>query len=175
MEKLVKKDRIIKYIFMIPILMVLCIAGALFVHGSFGYTDAEYVKRFAGVFEKIFLTAGMFSFFIFLYFALGKILPRLSDKTVRIMEVLFCMTAFLLQVYFLFFIKSYYKWDSGYVISAAASLAEQGALSPESFHYVSVYPNQNTFICMTAVLIKIADFYDVTLDYLVGRSDEMQR
>ena len=25
------------------------------------------------------------------------------------------------------------------------------------------------------MLIKIADFYDVTLDYLVGRSDEMQR
>lgn len=164
MEKLVKKDRIIKCIFMIPILMVLCIAGALFVHGFFGYTDAEYVNRFAGIFEKIFLTAGMFSFFIFLYFALGKILPRLSDKTVRIMEVLFCMTALLLQVYFLFFIKSYYKWDSGYVISAAASLAEQGTLSPESFHYVSVYPNQNTFICMTAVLIKIADFFQIAVE-----------
>ena len=25
------------------------------------------------------------------------------------------------------------------------------------------------------MLIKIADFYDVTLDYLVGRSDEMKR
>lgn len=149
---------------MIPILVLFCMTGALYIHGFFGYTDAEYVNRFAGIFEKIFLMVGMFSFFVFLYYALGKILPHLSDKKVRMLELLFCMAAILLQVFFLFFIKSYYKWDSGYVISAAASLVEQGAISPESYHYVSVYPNQNTFICITAALIRIADLLRITVE-----------
>ena len=54
MENLVRKDRILKYIFMIPIAVLFCMVAALFIHGFFSYTDADYVDRFAGVFEKIF-------------------------------------------------------------------------------------------------------------------------
>ena len=164
MENLVRKDRILKYIFMIPIAVLFCMVAALFIHGFFSYTDADYVDRFAGVFEKIFLMAGMVAFFAFLFYTLGVILSRLSDKTIRRIEVLVCMAGVLLQFFFLFYIKSYYKWDTGYVISAAASLVEQGVLSPESYHYVSVYPNQNTFVCITAVLIKIANFFHITVE-----------
>ena len=67
MENLVRKDRILKYIFMIPIAVLFCMVAALFIHGFFSYTDADYVDRFAGVFEKIFLMAGMVTFCIWVF------------------------------------------------------------------------------------------------------------
>lgn len=62
------------------------------------------------------------------------------------------------QFFFLFYIRSYYKWDSGFVLGAAASLAEQGKVADEAFYYLSVYPNQNAFVCLTALLIKLSNW-----------------
>ena len=67
----------------------------------------------------------------------------------------------MIQAFFLFYIRSYYKWDSGFVIGAAASLAEQNSVAEEAYYYLSVYPNQNLFVFLTAVLVHLANFFNI--------------
>lgn len=160
----IKRNKFLIYFFMIPIFLLFFEVTALFIHGFWGYEDAGFINTFAGNFEKAFLAGLFFALFISLFYILGKGLPRLTEMTLKCIEIAILTIAVFLQFYFLFYIKSYYKWDSGYVISAAASLVEQGALAPEAYHYVSVYPNQNTFVCITALLIKISDLFGISVE-----------
>lgn len=135
----------------------------LFLHGFLSYPDAGFIHSFATVAERIFLAALSVLFFCLLYHILGLIFNKCSDKAIGCFNLLMWILFFSLQAYFLFYIRSYYKWDSGFVIGAAASLAEQGSIVDEAFYYMSIYPNQNFFVFLTAVLVRFSDFLGISV------------
>lgn len=133
----------------------------LFLQGFTFYEDAELLYSFAKVPELAVLCGLAVLFFVILYAALGKWLSACRIKTIRIVEAVSAAVMLALQCYFLFYVRSYYKWDSGFVIGGAASLAETGSVAEEAFYYLSVYPNQNTFVLITAVLVKLGNLFGI--------------
>ena len=133
----------------------------LFLQGFTFYEDAEFLYSFAKVPELAVLCGLAVLFFVILYAALGKWLSACRIKTIRIVEAVSAAVMLALQCYFLFYVRSYYKWDSGFVIGGAASLAETGSVAEEAFYYLSVYPNQNTFVLITAVLVKLGNLFGI--------------
>lgn len=129
----------------------------LWLHAFDYYSDAGFVYSFAGKAERIFLALLSLAFFCLLYYAAGFLTEHCSKKGIRIIRLVLFLLFIGLQCFFLFYIRSYYKWDSGFVLGAAASLAEQGKVADEAFYYLSVYPNQNAFVCLTAFLIKLSN------------------
>lgn len=129
----------------------------LWIHAFDYYSDAGFVYSFAGKAERIFLALLSMAFFCLLYYAIGLLTGHCGKKGMRVIRLVLFLLFIGLQCFFLFYIRSYYKWDSGFVLGAAASLAEQGRVADEAFYYLSVYPNQNAFVCLTALLIKLSD------------------
>lgn len=129
----------------------------LWIHAFDYYSDAGFVYSFAGKAERIFLALLSMAFFCLLYYAAGLLTGHCGKKGMRVIRLVLFLLFIGLQCFFLFYIRSYYKWDSGFVLGAAASLAEQGKVADEAFYYLSVYPNQNAFVCLTALLIKLSD------------------
>ncbi len=129
----------------------------LWLHAFDYYSDAGFVYSFAGKAERIFLALLSLVFFCLLYYAAGLLTEHCSKNGIRIIRLVLFLLFIGLQCFFLFYIRSYYKWDSGFVLGAAASLAEQGKVADEAFYYLSVYPNQNAFVCLTAFLIKLSN------------------
>lgn len=129
----------------------------LWIHAFDYYSDAGFVYSFAGKAERIFLALISMAFFCLLYYAAGFLTEHCGKKGMRVIRLVLFLLFIGLQCFFLFYIRSYYKWDSGFVLGAAASLAEQGKVADEAFYYLSVYPNQNAFVCLTALLIKLSD------------------
>lgn len=133
----------------------------LFCSGFFNYRDAAFLYS-----TESFLVIGLLCvtaalFFILLYKITGDILRRCKKEALKIICLCLVVIALAVQFYFLFYVRSYYKWDSGFVIGAAASLAEKGEVAEEAFYYMSVYPNQNTFVLITAALVKIGNLLGI--------------
>lgn len=133
----------------------------LFLQGFAFYEDAEFLYSFAKVPERAVLCGLAVLFFVILYPAVGKWLSRCSFRTLRIVEIVLTTGMLAVQCYFLFYVRSYYKWDSGFVIGGAASLAETGSVAEEAFYYLSVYPNQNTFVLITSTLVKLGNLFGI--------------
>ena len=135
----------------------------LFLYGLFHYEDAHYLYSF----EKkgiIFILCGIsLSFFLFLYFVAGAFFSKCSKRILKIFCVLLCVGMVLLQGFFLFYVRSYYEWDTSRVIGAAASLAENGEVAEGAVQYVSTYPIQNTFLVVTSLLIKLGNLLGIRL------------
>lgn len=129
----------------------------LFLGGFDFYETAGYLYAYSGKIERVFLCGIAFMAFWLWYMSLGKALSFCNQKAQRILIVAASVVAILVQGYFLFYIRSCYKWDSGFVIGGATSLVETGSVAEQAYYYLSVYPNQNTFVCMTAALIKLGD------------------
>lgn len=134
----------------------------LFCSGFFNYKDASFLYSVESPLGIGACCATAVIFFMVFYKISGDILKRREKKALKI--ICFCLPsiALLIQFYFLFYLRSYYKWDSGFVIGAAASLVEKGKVTEEAFYYMSVYPNQNTFVLITAALIKLGNLLGVT-------------
>ena len=133
----------------------------LWLHAFDYYSDAGFVYSFAGKAERIFLALLSLAFFCLLYYAAGLLTGHCGKKGMRVIRLVLFLLFIGLQCFFLFYIRSYYKWDSGFVLGAAASLAEQGKVADEAFYYLSVYPNQNAFVCLTALLIKLSNLLGI--------------
>ena len=133
----------------------------LWIHAFDYYSDAGFVYSLAGKAERIFLALLSLAFFCLLYYAAGLLTGHCGKKGMRVIRLVLFLLFIGLQCFFLFYIRSYYKWDSGFVLGAAASLAEQGKVADEAFYYLSVYPNQNAFVCLTALLIKLSNLLGI--------------
>ena len=135
----------------------------LFCSGFFNYKDAAFLYSVESPLGIGCLCMLAVLFFVLFYHIAGGILSRCSERTLKI--ICFCLVfiALSVQFYFLFYVRSYYKWDSGFVIGAAASLAEQGRVADEAFYYMSVYPNQNTFVLITAALVKLGNLLGISV------------
>ncbi len=133
----------------------------LFCSGFINYKDAEFLYSMESPLGIGACCMTAVLFFLLLYKIAGDILERRGEKALKIIGFCLVFTALLIQCYFLFYIRSYYKWDSGFVIGAAASLVEKGQVTDEAFYYMSVYPNQNTFVLITAALIKLGNLLGI--------------
>lgn len=134
----------------------------LFCSGFFNYKDAAFLYSIESPLGIGACCATAVIFFMLFYKIAGDILKRCEKKALKIICICLISIVLLIQFYFLFYVRSYYKWDSGFVIGAAASLVEKGKVTEEAFYYMSVYPNQNTFVMITAALIKLGNLLGVT-------------
>ena len=135
----------------------------LFLYGLFHYEDAGYLFSFERKLCIPILCGIFLTFFILLYFLAGNLFSRCSQRMLKILCALLGLGALLIQGYFLFYVRSYYKWDSGFVVGAAASLAKEGRVADEALYYLSVYPNQNTFVLITSLLVRVSDFLGISV------------
>lgn len=133
----------------------------LFCSGFFNYKDAEFLYSMESPLGIGACCMTAVLFFLLLYKIAGDILARCEKRALKIIGFCMAFAALLIQLYFLFYVRSYYKWDSGFVIGAAASLVEKGQVTDEAFYYMSVYPNQNTFVLITAALIKLGNLLGI--------------
>lgn len=133
----------------------------LFCSGFFNYKDAEFLYSMESPLGIGACCMTAVLFFLLLYKIAGDILARCEKRALKIIGFCMVFAALLIQLYFLFYVRSYYKWDSGFVIGAAASLVEKGQVTDEAFYYMSVYPNQNTFVLITAALIKLGNLLGI--------------
>ncbi len=143
--------------------LLLCTLFLLFVGGFDFYKAAEFIYSYAGPAERVFLCLTATVAFGLLYLSIGKLLSLCNEKALKLLLAAATLLALALQAYFLFYVRCCYKWDSGFVIGGAASLAESGSVAQQARYYLSVYPNQNTFVCITAVLIRIGDLLGVSV------------
>ena len=70
-------------------------------------------------------------------------------------SALLLVPAFALQIYMLFYYRSSYLFDNAFVTGGASALAMDGQVAKEAVYYLSVYPNQNAYAVLTAVLWKL--------------------
>lgn len=135
----------------------------LFCSGFFNYKDAAFLYSMESFPVIGILCAVALLFFLLLHKITGDILQRCGKRTLKIVCICLVSLALAVQCYFLFYVRSYYKWDSGFVIGAAASLAERGRVSEEALYYMSVYPNQNAFVLITAALVRLGNLLGVAV------------
>lgn len=158
-----KTNQIIEVLTVIILSVFFVVQLCLFFHGFDSYQDAGFLYSFASKVERIMLAAIAFVFVYVLYHILGIVVRKCSDRVLFIIQIALWVLFVSGQLFFLFYIRSYYKWDSGFVIGAAASLAEGRTVADEAFYYLSVYPNQNTFVVITAVLVKMCNLLGVSV------------
>ena len=135
----------------------------LFLGGFDFYQDAGFIYSYAGKPERIMLCLLAVIVAFLIYASIGKLMRICNDKVCKVIVVVASLCAVALQMYFLFYVRSYYKWDSGFVIGGASSLAETGKVAEQAHYYLSVYPNQNTFVCITAALVKLSDLLGISV------------
>gem|GEM_PF-716437 len=128
----------------------------LTIRAFFVLPGADFIENNAHSVEKL-LICGLSAGFFFLFSSFVKrVLSYIPERIINIVPVLSGLIAFVVQMYFLFVIRNYYKWDTGFVLGAAASLADKGSVCDEAYYYMSVYPNQNGFVLFTALLYKLS-------------------
>lgn len=141
--------------------LLFCIILWLFCSGFLFYEDAAFlyaVERPIGLFC---LCGVAVFFFVMLFIVSGSLFSKCGKTSLRIIYLGMTACMVFVQCYFLFYVRSCYKWDSGFVIGGAASLAETGSVAEEAFYYLSVYPNQNTFVLVTAMLVKLGNLLGI--------------
>lgn len=141
--------------------LLFCIILWLFCSGFLFYEDAAFlyaVERPIGLFC---LCGVAVFFFVMLFIVSGSLFSKCGKTSLRIIYLGMTACMIFVQCYFLFYVRSCYKWDSGFVIGGAASLAETGSVAEEAFYYLSVYPNQNTFVLVTAMLVKLGNLLGI--------------
>ncbi|MBP3459464.1 MAG: hypothetical protein J6K58_09655 [Lachnospiraceae bacterium] len=148
---------------MIAMALLFVTLFCLFAGGFTFYEDAEFLYSFAGSSELAVLCGLAVLFFLLLYIASGRLFSGCSKRVLKLFYTGMILVMVLVQCYFLFYVRSYYKWDSGFVIGGAASLAETGNVAEEAFYYLSVYPNQNTFVLITAVLVRLGNLLGISV------------
>lgn len=154
-------EKVIRMSVIVIMAVLFVVLFFLFVNGFDSYSDAGFIYSFANKAERIFLAGFALLFFGFLFHIVGLFLKKCTQKSIRFINLGMWIVFVLIQAFFLFYIRSYYKWDSGFVIGAAASLAEQNSVAEEAYYYLSVYPNQNLFVFLTAVLVRLANLFNI--------------
>ena len=135
----------------------------LFLGGFDFYHDAGFIYSYAGKPVRILLCLLAVIMAFLIYASVGKLMRICNAKVRKGIVIVASLCSVALQMYFLFYVRSYYKWDSGFVIGGASSLAENGVVAEQAQYYLSVYPNQNTFVCITAALVKLSDLLGVSV------------
>ena len=154
-------EKVIRMSVIVIMAVLFVVLFFLFVNGFDSYSDAGFIYSFANKAERIFLAGFALLFFGFLFHIVGLFLKKCTQKSIKCINLGMWIVFIMIQAFFLFYIRSYYKWDSGFVIGAAASLAEQNSVAEEAYYYLSVYPNQNLFVFLTAVLVHLANFFNI--------------
>ncbi|MGN0132015.1 MAG: hypothetical protein ACI4AA_06220 [Lachnospiraceae bacterium] len=154
-------EKMIKAVAMGIMALLFVVLFWLFLQGFTFYEAADFLYSFAKVPELALLCGLAVLFFVILYVASGKWFSLCGAGTLRVIKAMVILGMLTVQCYFLFYVRSYYKWDSGFVIGGAASLAETGSVAEEALYYLSVYPNQNTFVLITSALVRLGNLFGI--------------
>ncbi len=92
------------------------------------------------------------------YKAAGLFLRRRGEKGLRLIAISMLVMAGALQLLFLFHYRNLYLFDNAFVTGGASTLATGDGVAPQAQYYFSVYPNQNAYIVLSALLWKTGSF-----------------
>lgn len=115
-----------------------------------GFWQAETI----GSLTILALTGG-FLILLFFFYGMGRLFQALPEALLKKLFVVQCTVFLLVQLHFLFYYRSLYLWDGAFVTGGANSLLQQGKVAGEAWYYLSVYPNQNGFVLLTMLLLKL--------------------
>lgn len=136
--------------------LLLVFVGYLFFHGFSSYTGASFLQDHQGKKTLIFLGMAALVFVVLVQKAAGLLFSRSSERILRLFCVLLPLGIVSFQIFSLLYVRSAYLWDTAFVVGGADSLLQTGKITDEARYYLSVYPNQNTFVCITWFLLKVA-------------------
>ncbi|MBD5545416.1 MAG: hypothetical protein HDR01_14545 [Lachnospiraceae bacterium] len=115
-----------------------------------GFWQVETTGRF-----PLLALAGSFLFLFFFFYGMGRLFQAVPDALLKKLFVLQCVLMVLVQLFFLLYYRSQYLWDGAFVTGGANSLLRDGKVAGEAWYYLSVYPNQNGFVLLTMLLLKL--------------------
>lgn len=115
-----------------------------------GFGQVETTGSFA-----MLALAGGFFILLFFFYGMSRLFQAMPEALLRKLFVLQCAVFLLVQLFFLFYYRSLYLWDGAFVTGGANSLLQQGKVAGEAWYYLSVYPNQNGFVLLTMMLLKL--------------------
>lgn len=135
---------------------------------AFRIDDARFLLGSGPVWTALlYLLAALFWFLLYRF--LRILCERLLTGTEasltkgRLVRGFGFLLAFCFQLLIVFFARSAYKWDALYVIGAAGSLLRDGTITdPGILHYISIYPNQNAFLFLTAGLLRLSRLFGIS-------------
>lgn len=138
--------------------LLLVFVGYLFLHGFSAYTGASFLQAHQGKKTLIFLGMTALVFVVLFLKAAGLLFSKCSDRILRLLCILLPVGILSFQLFSLLYVRSAYLWDTAFVVGGADSLLQSGKITEEARYYLSVYPNQNTFVCITWFLLKVGRF-----------------
>lgn len=135
-------------------MLLFCFLAFVFVKG-FGQWEA------IGSFDMLAQTGSFLFLLCFFYgaFLFFQAMPKAWQRKWFLLQWIFVIAV---QLYFLLYYRSTYLWDGAFVVGGANSLLEEGRVAGEAWYYLSVYPNQNGFVLLTMVLLKLGKWLGLT-------------
>ena len=110
----------------------------LFLGGFDFYHDAGFIYSYAGKPERILLCLLAVIMAFLIYASVGKLMRICNAKVRKGIVIVASLCSVALQMYFLFYVRSYYKWDSGHLIAASPLALDVGHLFFSVFQRPSV-------------------------------------
>lgn len=115
-----------------------------------GFGQVETTGR-----HGILALTGSLCVLLFFFYGMNRLFRALPETLLKRLLPVQCAVILLVQLFFLFYYRSLYLWDGAFVAGGANSLLEEGRVAGEAWYYLSVYPNQNGFVLLTMLLLKI--------------------
>ncbi len=162
-DKTVARPDLIHILIKLSLILALAVSAVFVVGAVFVFHDDEWILSQMSRGMQALLFTGAAAGWFLLWRLLCFLTKSIPFRHVRYIGILACVLAVAVQLCFVFFSGNAYKWDALYVIGAAGSLVKQGEIThPGILHYAEIYPNQHAFLCLTAVLIRVAEVFRVS-------------
>ena len=155
MKESERPGKIIEYLMLAGNLFLGLVVLELIVHGLVDYADASFLFQTQKKPVLALLCLFMTVFLLLVFSVCRRLTENLTLRTAKLVSAVLLLLAFALQLYMLFYYRSSYLFDNAFVTGGASALAMDGQVAKEAVYYLSVYPNQNAYAVLTAVLWKL--------------------
>lgn len=150
-----RPGKVIEYLMLAGNVFLGLVVLELIVHGLVDYADATFLFQTQKKPVLALLCLFMTAFLLLVFSVCRRLTENLTLRKTKMISALLLLPAFALQIYMLFYYRSSYLFDNAFVTGGASALAMDGQVAKEAVYYLSVYPNQNAYAVLTAVLWKL--------------------
>ena len=150
-----RPGKVIEYLMLAGNVFLGLVVLELIVHGLVDYADATFLFQTQKKPVLALLCLFMTAFLLLVFSVCRRLTENLTLRKAKMVSALLLVPAFALQIYMLFYYRSSYLFDNAFVTGGASALAMDGQVAKEAVYYLSVYPNQNAYAVLTAVLWKL--------------------
>ena len=150
-----RPGKVIEYLMFAGNVFLGLVVLELIVHGLVDYADATFLFQTQKKPVLALLCLFMTAFLLLVFSVCRRLTENLTLRKAKMVSALLLVPAFALQIYMLFYYRSSYLFDNAFVTGGASALAMDGQVAKEAVYYLSVYPNQNAYAVLTAVLWKL--------------------